>query len=77
MKLIAIKLERWVHVLVLCIVLPSYTKKFFNDIAKADKKLYWMNTELESPFHQFNYYDQDVEVNESIAQASNWFREKM
>lgn len=58
-------------------VLPNYTKKFFNDIAATDKKLHWMNTELESPSHQFNYYDQDVEVNESIAQVSNWFREKM
>lgn len=58
-------------------VLPNYTKKFFNDIVTTDKKLYWMNTELDSPFHQFNYYDQDVEVNESIAQVSNWFREKM
>ena len=58
-------------------VLPNYTKKFFNDIATTDKKLHWMNTELESPFHQFNYYDQDAEVNESIAQVSNWFKEKM
>lgn len=58
-------------------VLPNYTKKFFNDIATTDKKLHWMNTELESPYHQFNYYDQDVEVNESIAQVSNWFKEKM
>ncbi|MBC6400355.1 MAG: alpha/beta hydrolase [Ekhidna sp.] len=58
-------------------VLPNYTKKFFNDIATTDKKLHWMNTELESPFHQFNYYDQDVEVNESIEQVSDWFREKM
>ncbi|GFN79979.1 alpha/beta hydrolase, partial [Plakobranchus ocellatus] len=49
-------------------VLPDYTKKFFNDIATTDKKLYWMKTELESPFHQFSYYDQDAEVNEAILQ---------
>lgn len=58
-------------------VLPNYTKKFFNDILTEDKKLYWMNTELESPYHQFNYYDQELEVNESIAQASSWFTEKL
>ena len=58
-------------------VLPSYTKKFFKDIATNDKKLYWMETELESPYHQFNYYDQDVEVNESVAKVSDWFRTKM
>lgn len=58
-------------------VLPNYTKKFFNDIATTDKKLHWMETELESPYHQFNYYDQDVEVNEAVSEASNWFKEKM
>ncbi len=58
-------------------VLPDYTKKFFNDIASEDKELYWMETELESPFHQFSYYDQDEEVNESVTEASTWFAEKM
>ncbi len=58
-------------------VLPEYTKKFFNEIASPDKKLHWMDTELESPYHQFNYYDQDAEVNESVSQASSWFQEKM
>ncbi len=58
-------------------VLPDYTKKFFDEIPIADKKLYWMETELESPYHQFNYYDQDAEVNEAVRQASSWFLEKM
>ena len=58
-------------------VLPDYTKKFFNDITTTDKRLHWMQTELESPFHQFNYYDQDAEVSEAVLQASNWFRERM
>ena len=58
-------------------VLPQYTKNYFEKIATDDKKLYWMDTELESPYHQFNYYDQDSEVNESVAEASKWFASKM
>ena len=58
-------------------VLPQYTKNYFENIASADKQLHWMETELESPFHQFNYYDQSEEVNESVVQAANWFENKM
>ncbi|MCT4624712.1 MAG: alpha/beta fold hydrolase, partial [Schleiferiaceae bacterium] len=58
-------------------VLPQYTKNYFEQIAADDKKLHWMETELESPMHQFNYYDQDAEVNEAIAEASKWFSQKM
>lgn len=58
-------------------VLPEYTKKFFMDIKTEYKKLHWMKTELESPFHQFSYYDQANEVNESISEASQWFSSKM
>ncbi|MEM9075910.1 MAG: alpha/beta fold hydrolase [Bacteroidota bacterium] len=58
-------------------VLPQYTKNYFEKIASADKKLHWMETELESPFHQFNYYDQDDEVNESVTEASKWFAQKL
>ena len=58
-------------------VLPQYTKNYFEKIASVDKKLHWMETELESPFHQFNYYDQEDEVNESVAEASKWFAQKL
>ncbi len=58
-------------------VLPQYTKNYFERIGTSDKKLYWMETELESPYHQFSYYDQDSEVNESVSEAAKWFREKM
>lgn len=54
-------------------VLPQYTKAYFENIAAEDKKLYWMETELESPYHQFNFYDQEAEVNETIEQATAWF----
>ena len=58
-------------------VLPQYTKNYFERIASTDKKLHWMETELESPFHQFSYYDQNAEVEESILEASKWFSQKM
>ena len=55
-------------------VLPQYTKQYFANIAATDKRLHWIETDLESPFHQLSFYDQEDEVNESIAQASNWFK---
>ena len=58
-------------------VLPQYTKKYFDNIASDDKKLHWIKTDLQSPFHQFAFYDQESEVNESIEQASGWFNKKM
>lgn len=58
-------------------VLPQYTKNFFSDIAAQDKQLHWMDTELESPFHQFNYYDQDAEVSETVMEAAAWFDQKL
>jgi len=58
-------------------VLPDYTKSYFASIATEDKKLHWMETELDSPFDQFNYYDQDNQVTESVEKASEWFKKKM
>ena len=58
-------------------VLPQYTKNYFERIATENKELHWMDTELESPFHQFNYYDQESEVTESVTKASDWFSSKM
>jgi len=58
-------------------VLPQYTKNYYEQIAAEDKKLYWMETELESPYHQFRYYDQEAEVDEAVSEATEWFRRKM
>lgn len=58
-------------------VLPQYTKNYFNEIATSDKKLHWMKTELQSPYHQFNYYDHEPEVSEAVLEASKWFRVKL
>ncbi|MEO1516710.1 MAG: alpha/beta fold hydrolase [Bacteroidota bacterium] len=58
-------------------VLPQYTKNYFAQIGSQDKRLDWMETDLESPYHQFNYYDQAAEVNEASEKAAKWFGEKM
>ena len=58
-------------------VLPQYTKNYFERIGTNDKKLHWMETDMDSPFHQFNYYDQEAEVNEAVGEAGKWFGEKM
>lgn len=58
-------------------VLPNYTKSFFENINSEDKKLHWIETELESPYHQFSFYDQDNEVNESVELVSQWFNTKL
>ncbi|EAY27229.1 alpha/beta hydrolase [Microscilla marina] len=58
-------------------VLPQYTKNYFTKIATTDKKLHWMDTELESPFHQFSYYDQADEMKEAVTEASQWFAQKL
>ena len=58
-------------------VLPGYTKKYFEKINSPDKKLHWMETELESPYHQFSFYDQDAEVNETVSEATNWFKDTL
>ncbi|MEM7126827.1 MAG: CocE/NonD family hydrolase [Chloroflexota bacterium] len=58
-------------------VLPAYTKQYFEKLGTADKSLHWVETALESPFHQFSFYDQDDEVNLSVDLAKQWFSEKM
>ena len=58
-------------------VLPQYTKNYFAGIASTDKELHWMPTKLESPFHQFDFYDQEKEVHEAVEQAAGWFIGKM
>lgn len=58
-------------------VLPQYTKDFYNKIATDDKKLDWVETSLDSPMQQFNFYDQETEVNLAIDKATKWFNEKL
>ena len=55
-------------------VLPEYTKVFFEEINTTDKKLIWLDTELQSPFHQFNFYDQEAEVNLVVKEVSNFLK---
>ena len=58
-------------------VLPQYTKQYFARIATEDKRLHWIDTDLQSPFHQFSFYDQELEVTESLEQAKQWFAAKL
>lgn len=58
-------------------VLPTYTKQYFERLGAADKSLYWVETDLESPFHQFSFYDQEAEVTLVVDQAQQWFAAKL
>lgn len=58
-------------------VLPQYTKNFFKKIATTDKKLDWIETELQSPMQQFNFYDQHKEVNMAVEKATKWYKTKL
>ena len=55
-------------------VLPQYTKNFFDKISAENKQLDWIETELDSPMQQFNFYDQDEEVGLAVEKASEWYR---
>jgi len=58
-------------------VLPQYTKNFFEKIATSDKRLEWVETDLDSPMQQFNFYDQEAEVGIAVDLASTWYKEKL
>ncbi len=58
-------------------VLPDYTKKYFDEIKTDDKKLIWVETQLASPMHQFNFYDQEEEVGLATGEIAKWFEEKL
>ncbi len=58
-------------------VLPTYTKQYFEKLGTDDKALHWVETDLESPFHQFSFYDQPEEVGVSVDKAQAWFSEKL
>ncbi|GJM61859.1 alpha/beta hydrolase [Persicobacter diffluens] len=58
-------------------VLPQYTKNFFNDIKATDKELVWIDTDLESPMQQFNFYDQPEEVSLAVEKGADWFSAKL
>lgn len=54
-------------------VLPQYTKKYFETLNVKDKKLIWLDTKMQTPMHQFNFYDNEKEMNIVILNASKWF----
>ena len=54
-------------------VLPDYTKKYFETIPSKDKELVWVETEKQSPMHQFDFYDQKEEVDLAVEKTSAFF----
>lgn len=58
-------------------VLPQYTKNFFEQIGTNNKKLEWVETELDSPMQQFNFYDQEEEVGIAVKKATAWYKAKL
>ncbi len=58
-------------------VLPNYTKKYFENIKTADKKLHWINSGKKPPFEQFDFYDKPENVDLSARMAAEWFGSKL
>lgn len=54
-------------------VLPDYTKKYFENVVSENKELFWVETALASPMHQFSFYDQEEEVSVAVEKISNFF----
>jgi hypothetical protein len=54
-------------------VLPDNTRKYFESIQSREKKIEWVETTLQSPFHQFSFYDQQDEVAFAVQKAKRWF----
>lgn len=58
-------------------VLPDYTKKYFEAVPSKDKELVWVDTKLQSPMHQFNFYDQREEVDLSVKKTTEFFKKEL
>lgn len=58
-------------------VLPNYTKKYFETVPSKDKELLWVETDLQSPMHQFTFYDQKEEVDLAVEKTSSFFHKKL
>ncbi|MDC8004280.1 nuclear transport factor 2 family protein [Aureisphaera galaxeae] len=58
-------------------VLPDYTKKYFETIPSGNKELVWVPTDLDSPMHQFAFYDQEAEVSLAVQKTSTFFQKNL
>ena len=47
------------------------------DQPAEDKKMVWIDTDLESPMHQFSFYDQADEVLTVVDNGAQWFLSKL
>lgn len=50
--------------------LPDNAKQFYNELS-GEKELVWLDG------YHFDFYDQEVQVNEAVANASRFFKEKL
>ncbi|NBC84507.1 MAG: alpha/beta fold hydrolase [Bacteroidetes bacterium] len=58
-------------------VLPQYTRNFYEKISTDEKKLEWVETDLDSPMQQFNFYDQEYEVGLAVSKGTDWFKNNL
>ena len=58
-------------------VLPDYTKKYFETVPAEDKELIWVETDKPSPMHQFDFYDQQKEVDLSVEKTTTFFHRRL
>ena len=54
-------------------VLPQKTKEYYENLATEEKKIIWIDTDLQSPMHQFSFYDWEEEINKSIDEIISFF----
>ncbi len=54
-------------------VLPHEARRYFEQIPVTEKHLAWFDTNLETPMHQFYFYDQKAEVDFAINEIIKWF----
>ena len=58
-------------------VLPDYTKKYYNDISSEQKKLHYIESGVQSPMEQFDFYDNDEKVNMAVKLSGKWYEENL
>ncbi len=54
-------------------VLPDYTKRYFENIKSDRKKLHWISSGAQSPFEQFDFYDDAEKTQLAVDLAGEWF----
>ena len=58
-------------------VLPEYTKKYYNEISSEQKKLHYIESSIQSPMEQFDFYDNDEKVNMAVNLSGEWYKKHL